>query len=93
MAARRRDVDGGEFGTTRLRLRKSRLARVRPLHDELLELDRQADLQRTERSNIPTKVGCRSSQLSPDVGMRTVAVVDYIADVAHYQGDRMGCPA
>ena len=59
--------------------------------DELLELDRQADLR--DRAVVPTKVGCRLSQLSPDVGMRTVAVADYIADMAHYQGDRMGCPA
>ena len=63
------------------------------LDHELLELNRQAGLRRAERSKVPTKVGCRSSQWSPVVGMRTGAVVDYIADLAHYQGDRMGCPA
>ena len=66
------------------------------LDDELLELDRQAgppESRAVEVASVPTKVGCRSSQWSPVVGMRTGAVVDYIADVAHYQGDRMGCPA
>ena len=60
--------------------------------DELLELD-PAGRPPENRAVVPTKVGCRLSQLSPDVGMRTVAVADYIADMAHYQGDRMGCPA
>ena len=62
-------------------------------YDERLEGDRQIEPPEGRAVEISTKVGCRSSQLSPDVGMRTVAVVDYIADVAHYQGDRMGCPA
>ena len=38
---------------------------------------------------VPTKVGCRWSQLSPDMGMRTVDVADYIA---RHRGSTNGLP-
>ena len=38
---------------------------------------------------VPTKVGCRWSQLSPDMGMSTVNVADY---VARHRGSTNGLP-